>query len=104
MRKFALVASSALLISTAVAAPPDPSTFSIVAVDPESGEAGVAVASKFFSVGSVVPWARAGVGAVATQSYANTSYGPRGLELLERGVTAEQALDALLRRDEGRDT
>jgi len=95
-----------LLLGTgrALARPPDPATFSIVAVDPESGEAGVAVASRFFSVGSVVPWAKAGVGAVATQSFANTSYGPRGLDLLERGVTAEEALQALLRSDDGRDT
>jgi uncharacterized Ntn-hydrolase superfamily protein len=104
MKGLVLACCSFLLLSGNVsAAPPDPATFSIVAVDPESGEAGVAVASRFFSVGSVVPWARAGVGAVATQSNANTSYGPRGLDLLERGVTPEQALDALLRGDEGRD-
>ncbi|MFN0066591.1 MAG: DUF1028 domain-containing protein, partial [Limisphaerales bacterium] len=59
--------------------PPPVATFSIVAFDPRTGELGVAVQSKFFGVGSVVPWARAGVGAVATQSYANTRYGPDGL-------------------------
>ena len=58
-------------------------TFSIVAHDPETGDLGVAVQSKFFGVGSVVPFARAGVGAVATQAYANTTYGPEGLALLE---------------------
>ena len=63
-------------------------TFSIVARDPATGELGVAVASRFFAVGSVVPWARAGVGAVATQAYGNSSFGPRGLELLERGGRA----------------
>jgi uncharacterized Ntn-hydrolase superfamily protein len=93
----------ALLAATASAAPPSPSTFSIVAADPDAGELGVAVASRFFSVGSVVPWARAGVGAIATQSNANTSFGPRGLELLERGLKPQEALDVLLRGDEGRD-
>jgi uncharacterized Ntn-hydrolase superfamily protein len=76
------------------------STFSIVAADPEAGEVGIAVASKFFAVGSVVPWARAGVGAVATQSYANTSWGPRGLELLAAGLSPEEALVVLRRTDD----
>src|SRR5271165_6943398 len=56
-------------------------TFSIVARDPKIGELGIAVQSKFLAVGAVVPWAKAGVGAIATQSWANTSYGPHGLEL-----------------------
>src|SRR5437899_5040728 len=60
-------------------------TFSIVAHDPERKEWGIGVASKFLAVGAVVPWAKAGVGAIATQSYANTSYGSRGLELLAQG-------------------
>jgi uncharacterized Ntn-hydrolase superfamily protein len=92
-----------LVGSRAGADPPSPSTFSIVAADPEAGEVGVAVASRFFAVGTVVPWARAGVGAVATQAFANTTYGPRGLELLERGVSPAEALDILLRQDDGRD-
>jgi len=83
--------------------PPAPSTFSIVAVDPEAGEAGVAVASRFFAVGTVVPHASAGVGAVATQSFANTTYGPRGLALLAAGRDPDQAIEALLAADEGRD-
>jgi uncharacterized Ntn-hydrolase superfamily protein len=74
-----------------------------VGSDPEAGEVGVAVASRFFAVGSVVPWARAGVGAVATQSNANTTFGPRGLELLERAVRPQEVLDVLLRADAGRD-
>ncbi len=74
-------------------------TFSIVARDPDTHEIGVAVASRFFSVGSVVPYARAGVGAVATQANANVSWGPRGLELLERGATADEVLKVLLRGD-----
>ncbi len=74
-------------------------TFSIVAADPETGEVGVAVASKFLAVGSVVPWAKAGVGAVATQSLANTTYGPRGLELLEQGASPEEVLEKLTSPD-----
>jgi uncharacterized Ntn-hydrolase superfamily protein len=74
-------------------------TFSIVARDPATGELGVAVASKFFAVGSVVPWGRAGVGAVATQAFANTTFGWRGLDLLAMGATPEEARDILLRTD-----
>ena len=74
-------------------------TFSIVARDSATGELGVAVASRFFAVGSVVPWAKAEVGAVATQSFANTTFGWRGLELLEKGATPEEALKILLRSD-----
>lgn len=74
-------------------------TFSIVARDSGTGEIGVAVASRFFAVGSVVPWAKADVGAVATQSFANTTFGWRGLELLEKGVTPEEAMKVLLRLD-----
>jgi uncharacterized Ntn-hydrolase superfamily protein len=96
-------ATIGLAAPRATAGPPAPATFSIVAADPEAGELGVAVASRFFAVGTVVPWARADVGAVATQAYANTSYGPRGLELLERGLTPEETLEVLLRQDEGRD-
>jgi uncharacterized Ntn-hydrolase superfamily protein len=77
-------------------------TFSIVACDPAVPEWGVAVASKFPAVGSVVPWARAGAGAVATQSHANTSFGPKGLELMEEGRAAGKAIDHLLAEDEGR--
>jgi uncharacterized Ntn-hydrolase superfamily protein len=87
----------------ALAAPPDPATFSIVAADPEAGEVGVAVASRFFAVGTVVPHARAGVGAVATQSFANTTYGPRGLELLGLGLAPEEAIGVLLRADDDRE-
>jgi uncharacterized Ntn-hydrolase superfamily protein len=76
------------------------STFSIVARDSVTGELGIAVASRFFSVGSVVPWAKANVGAVATQSFANTSFGWRGLELLQEGATPVEALEILLRNDD----
>jgi uncharacterized Ntn-hydrolase superfamily protein len=76
-----------------------PSTFSIVARDPANGDLGIAVQSKFLAVGSVVPWARAGVGAVATQSFANTVYGPEGLRLMAAGWTALEALKHLLDTD-----
>jgi len=75
-------------------------TFSIVARDPKTGEYGVAVASKFLAVGSIVPWAKANVGAIATQSWANTGFGPGGLELLESGLSAEETLKKLLENDE----
>lgn len=81
-----------------------PSTFSIVAFDPGTPAWGIAVASKFPAVGAVVPWARAEAGAVATQSYANTSYGPNGLDLMATGMDAEQALAKLLQDDPERES
>jgi len=77
-------------------------TFSIVARDPENGDLGVAVASKFLAVGAAVPWAMAEVGAIATQSYVNTSYGPGGLALIKEGRSAEEAMEQLISEDEGR--
>lgn len=76
------------------------STFSIVARDSAAGELGVAVASKFFAVGNVVPWARADVGAVATQSFANTTFGWRGLDLLEQGANPDEVVKILTREDD----
>ncbi len=78
-------------------------TFSIVACDMKEQSWGVAVASKFPAVGAVVPFARAGAGAVATQSFANTSFGPRGLDLMEAGLPAQKALDELLKDDPDRE-
>ncbi len=78
-------------------------TFSIVARDPITGELGVAVQSHWFSVGSIVPWAESGVGAVATQSFVDPSYGKLGLELMRTGKSAPEALRALLAGDDGRD-
>lgn len=75
------------------------STFSIVGYDPQEKAWGIAVASKFLAVGAVVPWARSGVGAVATQSYANTSFGPDGLEKMARGLSSVEALEELLAAD-----
>jgi uncharacterized Ntn-hydrolase superfamily protein len=76
-------------------------TFSIVGFDPRTGDLGIAVQSKFLAVGAVVPWARGGVGAVATQSWANTAYGPQGLDLLAAGRSAEEAVAALTSADSG---
>lgn len=78
-------------------------TFSICAFDRETGELGIAVQSKFLSVGAVVPWARAGVGAIATQAHANTSYGPRGLELLASGLAPDAVVERLVRDDPDRE-
>lgn len=74
-------------------------TFSIIGYDPKEKEWGIAVQSKFLGVGAVVPFAKAGIGAVATQSYANTSYGPRALQLMEEGKTAEEALEIITKDD-----
>jgi uncharacterized Ntn-hydrolase superfamily protein len=95
-----------LLAACAAPRPPEPppfGTFSIVACDPRSGDLGVAVESRFLGVGSVVPWAKAGVGAVATQSWANALYGPDGLALLEGGKDAAAVVEALTSADPARD-
>ena len=95
-----LVAVILILISPAISAADDlVKTFSIVGCDPVSGEVGVAVASKYFAVGSVVPWAKAGVGAIATQAWVNFDYGIDGLELLEAGLSPQQVIDSLIALD-----
>ena len=83
---------------------PIKSTFSICAADPASGEVGCAVQSRYFAVGTVVPWAQAGVGAVATQAAGVAAFGPRGLAELAGGATPHDALHAVLADDEGRET
>lgn len=91
-----------LSIATGLAVPqslPPVSTFSIVAIDPLNGDMGVAVASRYFSVGSVVPWAMAEVGAVATQANINVGYGQQAIDLLRQGMTAQDALKKLLADD-----
>lgn len=93
------LAMSALL----QAADPLVNTFSIVAFDPATGDLGVAVESKYFGCGSVVPWAKAGVGAVATQARAKVSFGPGGLRLMEEGKSPREALDVLLETDPKRE-
>ncbi len=91
-----------LTLTTMLSAePPHVNTFSIVAFDPKTGEFGVAVESKYFGVGTVVPWAKAGGGAVATQAMGKLSYGFDGLELMAEGKTAQAALDALTAADKG---
>ncbi len=94
MKKIILVL--ALLLVPAL---PAHATFSIVGIDPVTGDLGIAVASRYFAVGAVVPWADAGVGAVATQAGVNVGYGPRALELLRQGLTAQQVMDKLFAED-----
>jgi uncharacterized Ntn-hydrolase superfamily protein len=94
MKRILLVALAAVWAHAA-----DVNTFSIVGYDPVNGDWGVAVASRYFSVGSVVPWAEAGVGAIATQANVNVGYGPRGLELLRQGLAAKDVLTKLLAED-----
>jgi len=103
MRGLCILLVSLALGLTLCAADPEVHTFSIVAFDPATGELGVAVESKYFGVGSVVPWARAGVGAVATQARARVSFGPEGLSLMEGGKSSREALDLLLAADPGAD-
>ena len=107
LRRLALVAACLAAPAAAqqqpVTAPPHfaklAHTYSIVAIDSATGDLGVAVQSKFPNVGGIVPWAKAGVGAVATQSLGNTAYGELGLDLLARGATAEEALRIVMRTD-----
>src|ERR1043165_2483917 len=84
-------------------ADPIVATYSIVACDLEASQWGVAVQSKFLAVGSVVPWAEPEVGAVATQAYANASYGPNGIALLRDGLSASEVVERLTSEDDGRD-
>ncbi len=99
----ALTAVTLALLVTWCGATEPVATFSIVAFDEATGELGIAVQSKFFAVGSVVPWARAGVGAIASQAFGNTTFGPRGLDLIEEGLSLEEVLDHLLTDDEKRE-
>ena len=92
-------ALSVLVLPQSTLADPLVHTYSIVARDPATGEMGVAVQSHWFSVGSIVSWAEAGVGAIATQSFVDPGYGPRGLALIREGVSAPDALDRLVKAD-----
>lgn len=103
MRTLLLLALFLRLLAARSHSGPLVHTFSIVAHDPATGDLGVAVQSKYFGVGSVVPWARAGVGAIATQSRARISFGPNGLALLEAGKRAPEVLAELLSKDHGRE-
>src|SRR2546426_8909754 len=84
-------------------ASPVVATYSIAACDLDAGQWGVATQSKFLAVGSVVPWAEPGVGAIATQAYANPRYGPDGLALLREGLSAAEVIERLTYADDGRD-
>ena len=99
-----LLLCSAAMLAQTTSLPPV-STFSIVAIDPQNGDLGVAVASRYFSVGSVVPWAMANVGAIATQANVNVGYGQQALDLLRQGMTAPEVLKKILADDkfEGKD-
>lgn len=102
MKKFmilivVIISTSSFILSREYSKPAH--TYSIVAFDKNTGEFGVAVQSHWFSVGSIVPWAESGVGAIATQSFVEVSYGPLGLELMRAGKSAEEALSALVRAD-----
>lgn len=107
MRKTCIVIALLSLLVTTSGGTEDPvrpaSTYSIVAFDRASGQLGVAVQSHWFSVGALVPWAEAGVGAVATQSFVEVSYGPMGLELMRIGKSAKEALKALVTADKNQD-
>ena len=99
-----LVAAALASVPASPARPQRPvHTYSIVARDAATGELGVAVQSHWFNVGAIVPWAQAGVGAIATQSLVDPSYGPDGLELMRAGKSAPEALAQLLAKDEGRE-
>ena len=103
-RAFLFLIVAPMLIAAAEVSPRRPAhTYSIVARDPNTGEMGVAVQSHWFSVGSSVTWAEAGVGAVATQSFVRVEYGPEGLALMKKGVPAPEALKTLLAADDGRE-
>jgi len=105
MRYFIIILFQLCALTSLAQKPADPlaHTFSIVARDPNTGEMAVAVQSHWFSVGSVVSWGEAGVGVVATQSFINKSFGIRGLELLKAGKSPQEAVDLLLRDDEGKE-
>jgi len=102
MKLIPCLAAALLIPALAHAGDPLAHTYSIVARDPATGDFGVAVQSHWFQVGTVVPWAEAGVGAVATQSMVNIAHGPNGLQLMKSGLTADRALDALLAGDPSR--
>src|SRR5712675_436754 len=101
MKKYLLLSILVVVASGATFAQslPPVSTFSIVAIDPQNGDLGIAVASRYFSVGSVLPWAMADVGAVATQADVNVGYGQQAIDLLRQGLTAPEVLKKLLADD-----
>lgn len=105
MKTIPSLAAALLVLAPTVSHAGDPRahTYSIVARDPATGDLGVAVQSHWFQVGNAVPWLEAGVDAVATQSFTRIDYGPKGLELMRGGKSAQEALDRLVAADDGRD-
>lgn len=99
MRRLVWVATCWMITSVTAFGVMPVYTFSIAGADPQTGEVGVAVASKYFAVGSVVPWAKAEIGAVATQAWVNSDYGPNGLDLLARGLSPQAVIDSLTKTD-----
>src|SRR5262245_30832316 len=95
----AVVLHSGAAFAAVKAEPENIATFSVAAYDPFTGEVGVAVQSRFFAVGVVVPWCESGVGAVASQAFGNPTYGPRGLELMASGYSPMEALVTMLNDD-----
>jgi len=100
---FILIFSYLIHAQTFLRSEPFAHTYSIVAYDPETGDMGVAVQSHWFSVGTIVSWGEAGVGVIATQSFVNALFGPRGLELLKQGKSPQEVVDELIKSDGGRD-
>jgi uncharacterized Ntn-hydrolase superfamily protein len=99
MKRFVVALIIAVFLTAIASATMPVNTFSIVGADPQTGELGVAVASKYFAVGSVVPWAKSGVGAIATQAWVNVDYGIIGLELLQKGLSPQEVIDSLTKAD-----
>jgi uncharacterized Ntn-hydrolase superfamily protein len=99
MNKFIRTIVILLILAIPVFATMPINTFSIVGCDPQTGELGVAVASKYFAVGSAVPWVKADIGAIATQAWVNLNYGLDGLDLLEKGLTPQAVIDSLTKAD-----
>src|SRR5687767_2168514 len=103
-RVLAFILPAMMLLNPATkASEPNVNTFSIVAYDPATGELGVAVESRYFAVGTVVPWAQAGVGAVATQAQGNVSFGIEGLKQMQEGKAPKEIIDALTAADPKRE-
>ncbi len=99
-RLLSLIALGLLLTASTLSAEEDVvATFSIVAIDPDTGAMGCAVQSRYFAVGAVVPWGEADIGVIATQANVNVGYGPQGMALLRQGLSADEVLERLLAED-----
>jgi uncharacterized Ntn-hydrolase superfamily protein len=99
MNRFMLTPVLLILLAIPAFSTMPVNTFSIIGCDPQTGELGIAVASKYFAVGAAVPWAKADIGAIATQAWVNLDYGPNGLDLLEKGIPPQVVIDSLTKAD-----